>query len=343
MVNFLIATLISFGFAETPPRIIKVGSSPVVSSAGIYLAQERGYFKEQGLEVEITDFNNSSASMTALLSKGELDVGAGNLVSAHFNAINQGQKFKLVADKGHLEKGKDYIALLVRADHIASGRYKSPKDLKGFKMGLTSLDGVSQQIVAEKILVKNGLKAEDVEFVKLSYAEMNNALKAKLIDATIQIEPFLTRAVLEGFAQNVMPATEVHPRQQSAALLYSQNFIEKDPALATKFMVAYLKGIRDYNQAFVKGLDKEKVIVDLKKTLKIEDDNVWNKMQIIGLDNDGKLDETSLKEDMEWYLGKKYITAIPAISDLVDSQFAKAASLELNKSLKKENKKKKKK
>ncbi|QDK39927.1 hypothetical protein DOM21_00320 [Bacteriovorax stolpii] len=336
MVNFLLACFISLGFAQTtPPRVIKVGSSPVVSSAGIYLAQERGYFKEQGLEVDITDFNNSSASMTALLSKGELDVGAGNLVSAHFNAINMGQKFKLVADKGHLEKKKDYIALLVRADHITSGRYKTPKDLKGFKMGLTSLDGVSQQIVAERILIKNGLQPSDVEFVKLSYAEMNNALKAKLIDATIQIEPFLTKAVLEGFAQNVLPATDVHPYQQSAALLYSQNFIEKDHDLAVKFMVAYLKGVRDYNNAFEKGKDKDKVIADLKKTLKIEDDNVWNKMIMVGLDSDGKLNEAALKEDMEWYLNKKYITALPAMTELVDNQFAKAAALELNKKVKK--------
>ncbi|AUO00081.1 hypothetical protein C0V70_18610 [Bacteriovorax stolpii] len=336
MVNFLLACFISLGFAQTtPPRVIKVGSSPVVSSAGIYLAQERGYFKEQGLEVDITDFNNSSASMTALLSKGELDVGAGNLVSAHFNAINMGQKFKLVADKGHLEKKKDYIALLVRADHITSGRYKTPKDLKGFKMGLTSLDGVSQQIVAERILIKNGLQPSDVEFVKLSYAEMNNALKAKLIDATIQIEPFLTKAVLEGFAQNVLPATDVHPYQQSAALLYSQNFIEKDHDLAVKFMVAYLKGVRDYNNAFEKGKDKDKVIADLKKTLKIEDDNVWNKMIMVGLDSDGKLNEAALKEDMEWYLNKKYITALPAMTELVDNKFAKAAALELNKKVKK--------
>lgn len=304
MVNFLICALVSLSFAQTPSRVIKVGSSPVVSSAGIYLAQERGYFKEQGLDVEITDFNTSSASMTALLSSGELDVGAGNLVSAHFNAINMGQKFKLVADKGHLEKGKEYIALLVRADHIASGRYKSPKDLKGFKMGLTSLDGVSQQIVAERILTQNGLQPTDVEFVKMSYAEMNNALKAKLIDATIQLEPFLTRAVIEGFAQNVMPATDVHPHQQSAALLYSQNFIEKDRALAVKFMTAYLKGIRDYNSAFETGKDKDKVIADLKKTLKIEDDNLWAKMKMVGLDNDGKLIESALKEDMEWYLSK---------------------------------------
>lgn len=332
MIKLFIITLTSLVFAQTnSPKIIKVGSSPVISSAGIYLALERGYFKEQGIAVEITDFNNSSASMTALLSKGVLDVGAGNLVSAHFNAINMGQRFKMVADKGHLEKNKEYIALLVRADHLTSGRYKSPKDLKGFKMGLTSLDGVSQQIVAELIITKFGLTPADVEFVKLSYAEMNNALKAKLIDATIQIEPFLTKAVLDGYAQNVMPATEVHPHQQSAVVLYSQDFIENNPLAAKKFMVAYLKGVRDYNSAFAKGKDRSRVMADLKKYFKIEDENVWLKMHTVGLDGNGRINEKSLTSDMQWYLSKKYISTLPDIKSIVDPQFALAAAAELNK------------
>lgn len=340
MIKLLLISLTSLLFAETTPvKTIKVGSSPVISSAGIYLAQERGYFKEQGLEVEITDFNNSSASMTALLSKGELDVGAGNLVSAYYNAINLGQRFKFVADKGHLEKGKEYIALLVRADHITSGRYKTGADLKGFKMGLTSLDGVSQQIVAERIFAKFGVSPSDVEFVKLSYAEMNNALKAKLIDATIQIEPFVTKAVLDGYAQNVMSATEVYPDQQSAVVLYSQDFIEKNPVEAKKFMIAYLKGVRDYNNAFEKSQGRDTVIADLKKTLKLED-NVWAKMIAVGLDNDGKLNQKSLQADMEWYLSKKYITTVPAMTSVIDTQFAEAAAKELNPTAKTKSKSK---
>lgn len=310
---------------------IRVGSSPVISSAGIYLAEARGYFKDQGLKVEITDFNNSGASMTALLSKGELEVGAGNIASSHFNAILAGQKFKFVADKGHIEKGKDYMGLIVREDHIKTGRFKSLKDLKGFKMGLTSLDGVSQQIVAERFLTQNGLKASDVEFVKMSYAEMNVALKSKLIDATIQLEPFVAKAELEGIAKMTHSAAEVHPHQQSAALLYSQDFIEKHPVEAKKFMVAYVKAIRDYNQAFVHNVGKVKLIADLKKVLKIEDDKIWNQMKPVGLSDDGKINPESLDEDLKWYLEKKYVTKPLAVKDIVDNQFVEFANSELNK------------
>lgn len=309
---------------------VKVASSPVISSAGIYLAYERNYFKDQGLEVELIDFKNSGAEMTVLLAKGELDVGAGNLSSGLFNAMAQGMNFKIVADKGHLEKGKDYIALIVRQDHITSGRYKTLKDIKGFKMGLTALDGVSQQILAERFLKKAGLKSTDVEFVKLSYSEMNAALKTKAIDATIQLEPYVTKAEIDKIAKNVAGGVEVHPNQQSAAIFYSPKFIENKEA-ATKFMVAYLRGVRDYNNAFLNNNGKDKVVVDLKKHIKIEDPEVWNKMIPIGLSNNGSINIDSLMGDLKWYQSKNYVKQIPTKEQMLDLTFAEKATKELDK------------
>ncbi len=330
MKNLILLSAIFSSFAVKASPI-KIGSSPVISSAGIYLAQERNYFKQEGLEVDLNDFNSSGGQMTLLLSKGELDVGAGNLTSGLFNAIAKGQKFKLVADKGHLEKGKDYIALIVRQDHIASGRYKTLKDLKGFKMGLTALDGVSQQIVAERFLEKAGLKAADVEFIKLSYAEMNLALKTKNIDATIQLEPYLTKAEIDGIAKNVASAVEVHPHQQSAAIFFSPDFLEKRSVEAKKFLIAYLKGIRDYNAAIAGKADKTKMTADLKKYIKIDDQKVWDRMYPIGLSDDGSINVQALMEDVNWYYMKKYIEKPLKAEDVVDSSLVKQASAELNK------------
>jgi NitT/TauT family transport system substrate-binding protein len=309
-------------------KVIKVGSSPTASSAGIYLAKERGYFKEQGLDVEVTDFNNSGAPMTVLLSKGELDVGAGNITAGLFNAIAQGLKFKIVADKGHLEKNKDYLSLIVRNEHIKSGRYKSFKDLKGFKMGLTSLDGVSQEILTEKFLKLGGLKLEDVTFVKASYAEMNIALKSGAIDATIQIEPFLTKAVSESIATNVGGGSVAYSNQQSGALFYSPQFSKERMEEAQKFMLAYGKGIRDYNLAFEKNIGKKAVIDDLKKSIKIDDALVWEKMAVVGLNNFGKLNVSQLKDDIVWY-ENRYIKSKLNLDEIVDESFSKYAEEKL--------------
>ncbi len=321
----MILLIANLGYA----KIIKVGSSPVTSSAALYLAQERGYFKEQGLDVEITDFANSGAPMTLLLSKGELDVGAGNISAGLFNAIASGQNLKIVADKGSLDKNKDYLALVVRNEHLKSGRYKSIKDLKGFKMGLTSLEGVSQEILTEKFLQSVGLKLEDVTFVKLAYAEMNLALKSGFIDATIQIEPFLTKAQIDGIATKVAGGSEIYPKQQSGVLLYSPAFMKDNPNEAKKFMVAYAKGIQDYNKAFTENIGKEKVIGDLKKVFKY-DDELWQKMAIVGLNPFGKLNTQELKIDIKWY-ENKYVKKPLNPELIIDESFTQFAQESLKK------------
>jgi NitT/TauT family transport system substrate-binding protein len=304
---------------------IRVGSSPVLSSAGIYLAEAKGYFKDQGLNVEITDVANSGAPMTLLLAKGELEVGAGNLTSGLFTAIASGQGVKLVADKGHAEKNRDYIALIVRRDHVDSGRYKSLKDLKGFKVGLTALDGVSQQIVMDKFLRRAGLTEKDVEYVKLSYAEMNAALKTKSLDATIQLEPFVARAELGGFAARIAGSTEVHPEQQSAALMYSPSFMKNRREEATKFMAAYLKGVRLYNKSLKDPAAKKEVRAILGPRLKITDEKLWDKIVPVGLRDSGDLNVKSLQEDLDWYAAKGYLKTKVGVASIYDPSFAQQA------------------
>ena len=327
-------TLIFLAFASlnviAAEMKIRVGSSPALSSAGIYLAEAKGYFKDQGLNVEITDIANSGAPMTLLLAKGELEVGAGNLTSGLFSAIASGQGVKLVADKGHVEKSRDYIALIVRQDHIESGRYKSLKDLKGFKVGLTALDGVSQQIVMDKFLRKAGLTEKDIEYVKLSYAEMNAALKTKSIDATIQLEPFVAQAELGGFAKRIAGSSEVHPDQQSAALMYSSSFMKEHHDQAVKFMAAYLKGIRLYNKSLSDPAAKKEVREVLGPRLKITDDKVWDRIVPIGLRDSGELNVKSLQEDLDWYTSKGYLKSKNLAASIVEATFTGEAQKILN-------------
>jgi NitT/TauT family transport system substrate-binding protein len=311
-------------YADQAKYKIKVGASPVVSSAGIFLAYEKGYFKEQGLDVDIVYFAESGAPMTVPLSTGGLDVGGGNISAGLWNAINQGQGIKLVADKGHLEQGRGYISLLVRKDHVDSGRYKTFSDLKGFKMGVTAY-GVSQQIAADKFLKAGNLKPKDITFVKMPYPQMNIALENKDLDATIQLEPYLTKAIQDGIAVKVAEVTEVYPNQQSAAIFYSSQFINRHRDLAEKFMIAYLKGVRAYEKAFIEGKEKAETIALLKKHVKIESDNIWNNMIPVGLNPDGYLIKESLLEDAVWYKKHGFIEEIPDIEKALDHSYVKKA------------------
>ena len=79
------------------------------------------------------------------------------------------------------------------------------------------------------------------------------------------------------------------PEQQSAAIIYASQFITEHPDLAEKFMIAYLEGVRAYNDAFIKGKNKAEIVSLLKKHIKIESDEIWNKMIPAGINPDGFL------------------------------------------------------
>ena len=303
---------------------VPVGISPVMSSAAMFIAQEKGYFKEQGLNVIINPFKASGAKMVPFLATGQLFVGGGNINAGMYNAIANDIPIKIVSDKGTVSPGHGYLELVVRKDHVDSGRYKSFKDLKGMRMAVTA-NGVSQQIVTEMYLKKVGLSLDDIDLKFLGYSDINIALANKSLDASVQIEPLVAAAVDKDIAVRVAGDDEIYPNQQSAAIFYSPVFMEKHPEQAKGFMVAYVKGLRDYNDAFEKNKGKDEIIKILTKHTKIKDAAIYNKVVPVGLSPDGMVNMLSLKQDAQWYHEKGYVKALPDIDNIVDLGYAKHA------------------
>ena len=296
---------------------VPIGAAPTMSTVGIFLAKEKGYFKEQGIEAVINPFKASGAKMVPFLATGQLYVGGGNINAGMYNAIAQSIDIKIVADKGTVAPKHGYLALLVRKDHVDSGRYKSYKDLKGMTMAVTA-KGVSQEIATEKYLKSVGLSLKDIKLVNLGYSDMNIALANKSIDATVQIEPFVAAAVKNDIAVRVAGDDEVYPNQQSAVIFMSPVFIKKYPKQAQGFVTAYVKGLRDYNNAFGKGIGKKEVIDVLTKYTRIKDRSVYDSVVPVGLHPNGDLNVESLKSDAKWFYDKGYLKKVPDIDSIVD-------------------------
>jgi NitT/TauT family transport system substrate-binding protein len=307
---------------------VEVGSSPVVSSGGLFIAYEKGYFEEEDLTVNITYFKQSGAPMTVLLANGTLDVGGGNISAGLWNSMAQNIGIKLVADKGFVAHNADYIGLLVRSDLVTSGAFSDFSDLKGMRMAITA-EGVSQQIATDAFLKTSGLSVDDVVFHTMSYSQMNVALAMKQIDATVQLEPYLTKAEMDGIAKKVAGVYSVYPDQQSAAIVYAPSFIKERPRVAKRFMVAYLKGVRDYVRAFHYGVHKEEIVRLLKKHIAIEDDALWNAMIPVGLNPDGYLNRESLERDLSWYQSKKLVTGDAHFNQAIDHSYVDYAIAEI--------------
>src|SRR3990172_19940 len=109
---------------------VKVGTVLHVSDAGIFIALEKGYFKEQGIETEMPRFR-SAGDMMAPLGTGELHVVGGGINPGLYNAIARGIQIIAVADKGSLSPGRGYLSIVVRKDLLDNKKVTSIKDLKG--------------------------------------------------------------------------------------------------------------------------------------------------------------------------------------------------------------------
>lgn len=124
---------------------LQVGYIPIIGYAPVFVAMEKGYFAEQGLEVELQSFNSGSL-MIAPLSAGQLDVGAGESGTALFNAIAKKLDVIVVAGLASQPPGYGATPVLVRKDLV--GVIDGPEDFKGRKVAINVKHGVAEYLLA---------------------------------------------------------------------------------------------------------------------------------------------------------------------------------------------------
>ncbi len=319
----LAACLLSFGVAFAKSEKIKVGVSPVISSSGFFLAQERGYFKELGLDVEIMQFGKSGAAILPVLASGDLQVGGGSLSPGVFNAVKSGVGVKIVADKASIDPNDAHDAIILRKDLFDSGKVKSAKDFKGLKVGLASAGKTNILAIGlERFLKRGGLTLDDVTIVSVSFPEMVAAIDSKNIDAACPVEPFIAKAVDMGSAVRFHGFEETIPNYQVAVVYYGEGFIKDRPEDAKKFMLAYVKGLRDYINAFRYNVGRKEVVEDLTRVLKVKDAALYDKMRPTGFNPDGYVNAASIAEAQDWFAGHGMVKEkIDVNKQLIDNSF----------------------
>jgi NitT/TauT family transport system substrate-binding protein len=107
------------------------------SDAAMFVGMDKGFFREQGIEIKLQPFN-TGAQFVAPLGAGRLDAASGGISAGLFNAVGSGVNIKLVADKSRIGK-PSYTSLVVRKQLVDSGEYKDFGDLKGRKVAIPSV------------------------------------------------------------------------------------------------------------------------------------------------------------------------------------------------------------
>ena len=143
-----VAGLLAIAAPAAAQETITVGIYAATSDAPLFIADKKGYFRDEGIAVKLTSFQ-SAAMMVPPLGTGQLDVGAGSASAGLYNAVARGIKIRIVADKASSPPGYGGTKLLVRKDHVDSGRYKTLKDLKDMKFA-TNAPGREQHLDAQR-------------------------------------------------------------------------------------------------------------------------------------------------------------------------------------------------
>lgn len=301
-----------------PTVQVRVGMKGTPSDSGVLIGMAKGYYKDLGIEIVPTSFR-SGQELVNLLAAGQLDVGLTVSDAGFFNAVLRGVDMKIVADKGYNLPNKGYYRLAIRKD--LADQIKDYKDLKGRTLGVVATASMDYVFLL-RVLAKGGLAEKDVNVqVIRAFPDMVTALANKAVDGALIIEPFITQGEDKGVLVPWKEPVDYAPDEQVAIAVYGEKML-KNPDLARRFMVAYLKSIRDYNNAFMKGKGLDEVVKLLTEVSTIKDAALLKKMRPAGINPDGYVNVAGMQYDLDYYKHEALLKGDIELKQVVDQQYA---------------------
>jgi NitT/TauT family transport system substrate-binding protein len=221
---------------------VRVAYQPTTSNGPLYIAEDEGFFAKQGIDVEFVKTANSAAALPLLVS-GDVAASTGPLKIGLLNAVIKGENVRIVADKGSVTSGSCIVyAFMVRKDLFDKGIVKNVSDLKGRKIAVHDSDYDLYRVLALGNLTKGDVETVDMDFPTTVSAFQNGA-----IDVGLVTEPYVTQALNSGSAVVLVPGQDFVPGWPMP-LYYGPAILNKDPELGRRFMIAYLQGVKQYNE-----------------------------------------------------------------------------------------------
>jgi NitT/TauT family transport system substrate-binding protein len=259
---------------------VKVMLMPFMSFAPFFIAEEEGYFLEQGIKIEFIKFGSPVQAMPSL-AQGDLDVATGGITSSLFNSISRGVNVKVVADKGRLHDRCSNAAILINKELAESGEISEISHLNGKKLALEDFGGWGY--IYSKVLEKGNLSLEDID-------------------------------------NTFMPPPDRVIALQIAYIIYGPSILGKNPDLGKRFMVAYLKGVKQFKEG-----KTERNIDIIQKYTQLDKELIENSCWI-AINSRGYMNTQSLLDVQEWGYNNGYVDELVTEDQLFDLSFVEYAN-----------------
>jgi NitT/TauT family transport system substrate-binding protein len=224
-----------------PLELVKSADSRVLTSAPMYVALEKGYFREQGIDLQL-EHVAGGADVVPFLATGDIDINLGAISVGLYNAFDRGADIRIIAPVGIHPLQDAALPLVVRKDLVDSGQVRTAADLRGRRVAVNTR-GASVEYALTKVMERAGLTIHDVDQVPVPFPDMPAALSNGSVDAAIPAEPFATRSVELGVGVKLIK--EIIPGQMTTVIIASGKFLRERPEVVKRWMVAFMKAVRD--------------------------------------------------------------------------------------------------
>jgi NitT/TauT family transport system substrate-binding protein len=228
--------------AASAPQTEKVvvAHVPLINFATLYVAMERGYMRQQGIDVDLQRVASGTEAV-AFLAQDRLDVGAIGLAASIFNAFNRRLEMRIVASTSSWGQ-RHGTKILTRVDLFDSGEVRSVRDLKGRRVAIAGGAGSAGHYLFLIGARRGGIGPRDFDLVNLANPDHGPALRAGRVDAALTGSPFAAAAIAQSQARPLLE--NFAPGTATTVFVLSGGFMRTRPDVATRFLMALMQAAR---------------------------------------------------------------------------------------------------
>src|SRR3974390_57613 len=308
------------------PGKAKSGVLRLSSSAPVFIAQDKGYFREAGLDIELKFFDAAQPIAVATTS-GDVDFGITAFTAGLSNLAGKGT-LKGIGGRSRERAGYPLIGYFASNNAYAAG-LKTPKDLAGKRVAVTQV-GSSFHYSLGLLADKYGFKLSEVKIVPLqSLSNAAAALKGETVDAALLPVSAARKLMDDGGAKFLGWVGDETP-WQLGAVFASPKTLQNKP-LVTKLLAVLERADREYHDVILASVKDGNAAINDKTRPLLEIIAKYTNLpaeQVVGnsayIDPDGKLDVKNVDNQIKWLQEQGFVDTGFGADAIIDKDFVKA-------------------
>ena len=303
----------------------KVGVLRLSSSAPVFIAQDKGYFREAGLDIELKFFDAAQPIAVATTS-GDVDFGITAFTAGLYNLAGKGT-LKVIGGMSREKPGYPLIGYFASNNAYAAG-LKTPKDLAGKRVAVTQV-GSSFHYSLGLLADKYGFKLSDVKVLPLqSLSNAAAALKGETVDAAL-LPVSTARTLMDAGGAKLLGWVGDETPWQLGAVFASTKTLADRP-LVTRLLGALARADREYHDVILASVADGKAPINDKTKPLLEIIAKYTNLpveQVVGncayIDPDGKLDVRNVGNQISWLQEQGFVDKGFEVDTIIAKDYVK--------------------